>query len=62
LFSLGLGVGNNVERKEKDGRVKRWRPEGAQPRMLMTNYSYRQAETEAVRKFTEVSAFLSRPE
>lgn len=53
LFSMNLGVGNPIKRKNTDGTVVEWSPEKAEPRITMLAASYRHSEADAARLFKE---------
>lgn len=54
LFSMALGVGRPLKRKDKKGGVLKWQPEGSVLRIQMLPRSYLELETEAANEFERI--------
>ena len=58
LFSMSLGAGSKLKRKERDGSIVDWKPENARVRIPMLPMAYRDSETEAESLFHSVTKGL----
>lgn len=61
LFSLTLGVGRPLERKDPSGNVIPWLEKGSKPRLHMHSESYLEMEADARASFTSAAAKSKRP-
>lgn len=51
FFSMNLGLGNKLKRKDKDGRAASYSPEQSHPRVVLLPNSYREIEEAAAKIF-----------
>ena len=60
LFSMDLGIGWEMDRKEADGSAIKWSPDNARVRITMTRDSYLERELQAVSEFNSIVELVAK--